>query len=222
MMSHKKKIISLVLVFLLIFVMGCSKTKIVNNNTPADTTKTDTPIKPLEEGDKVLSKDEIDTSEEDAFAKTLLNDIKDLAESGKIIKCDFGVKNTNLTNVEESWGEADSTDYVPAAKGTYSTYNVHRVAFGWNKGMQIFEARSFEEELGEITYGLVEENFGTPNYSTECNGEKIIGYTAGEEFKILFVFPMVDNMKEAKLNHYSVLYSAGTVNSMANDPGREW
>lgn len=219
MKINKKCFSILILICLTCFFVGCNSTKVVNNNGPEDTTKTDNPINPSKDNTHT---DEIENSEEDAFAKTLLNDIKDSAQNGKIVKCDFGVKDTNISTVEDKWGKADSTDFVAAAKGTYSTFEVQRVAFGWNKGMQVFEARSFDEDLKEITYGLLEENLGKPSYSVEANGEKIVGYKAGEEFKILFVFKFQEDMSKASLHHYSVLYPVGTVNSMAGDPGREW
>lgn len=219
MKINKKGISIIILIFLTCFFVGCNSTKFVNNPGAEDTTKTDNPVTPSKDNTHT---DEVENSEEGAFAKTLLNDIKDSAQNGKIVNCDFGVKDTNITTIEDKWGKADSTDYVAAAKGTYSTFGVQRVAFGWNKGMQIFEARSFDEDLREITYGLLEENLGAPNYQTEANGEKIVGYKIGEDFKILFVFKIQDDMKKASLDHYSVLYPAGTVNSMAGDPGREW
>lgn len=51
--------------------------------------------------------------------------------------------------------------------------------------------------------------------------ERIIGYKVNDDFKLLFVFS--DSKSEVSvLDHYSVLYPRGTVNSMADDPGREW
>lgn len=42
-------------------------------------------------------------------------------------------------------------------------------------------------------------------------------------FKIEFVFPLsAANNSNPMMNHYLVLYPAGTVNSMAGDPGRQW
>lgn len=50
--------------------------------------------------------------------------------------------------------------------------------------------------------------------------ERIIGYKVNDDFKLLFVFS--DSKSEVSvLDHYSVLYPRGTVNSMADDPGRE-
>lgn len=65
--------------------------------------------------------------------------------------------------------------------------------------------------------------YGTPAYAVKVNGEEIIGYTAGQEFKMEFVFPVATASNyNPMMNHYLVLYPAGTVNSMAGDSGRQW
>lgn len=146
-----------------------------------------------------------------------------MAREGKIINCEFPVKTTVIDVVKEKWGEPDRTDWVPAAKGLYVTYEKHDVVFGVNKGSQIFEVRSFDDRLGRIPLSLVKEVFGTPAYHVKSNGQEIIGYTAGQEYKILLVFPQtVDSGDDPFMDHYSVLYPRGTVNMMADDPGREW
>lgn len=161
--------------------------------------------------------------EEDASQQALLTNIKDLANQGKIINCEFPVKSITIEDVEKKWGNPDKTDWVPKAKGNYATYSKHNVVFGFNKGEQIFEARSFESELGKISMPMVKKAFGSPVYDVKSNGQEIIGYTAGELYKIEFVFPEpTSSNSNPLLDHYLVLYPRGTVNSMADDPGRQW
>jgi hypothetical protein len=131
------------------------------------------------------------------------------------------VKTSNFGDVQNKWGKADNTAWIQAAKGTYSTYSKRNVAFGWNKGMQIFEVRSFDTRLKGITLAKVKEVLGTPAYDSKTNNQEIIGYKAGTEFKIEMVFSTRNNSNPV-LDHYNVLYPSGTVNSMANDPGRQW
>lgn len=156
-------------------------------------------------------------------SKALLLDMRQLAEKGKVLNSNFSVKTTVIEDVEKKWGKPDKTDWVPAAKGNYATYSSHDMAFGFNKGSQIFEVRSFDQQLEKVTLSKVKDTFGAPAYSTTVGGEEIIGYTAGQEFKILLVFPQVTGTNsDPTLDHYSVLYPRGTVNSMADDPGRQW
>lgn len=153
----------------------------------------------------------------------LLDSIKKLAQQGKIINCDFPVKSTSLQDVIQKWGKADKSDWVAQAKGEYTTYSKHNVVFGSNKGDQIFEVRSFGSQLEQLSLSMVKKVLGTPAYNTKSSGEQIIGYTAGKEYKIEFVFSTPANgNNDPIVNHYSVLYPAGTVNNMSNDPGRKW
>lgn len=154
---------------------------------------------------------------------SLLNNIKKLAVKGKVINCDFPVKSTCMDTVEKKWGKANKANWVTQAKGLYSTYSKHKVVFGSNKGDQVFEVRSFDSRLSKISLSMVKKVFGSPLHDVKSNGEETIGYKAGNEFKILFVFKKpVKGSKNPTLDHYSVFYPAGTVNSMAGDPGREW
>lgn len=155
--------------------------------------------------------------------KTLLENINKLAVQGKIINCEFSAKSTCIEDVEKRWGKADKSEFVEKAKGIYTTYSKHNVVFGSNKGSQIFEVRSFDRSLNGIPLSMVKEVFGNQAYDVKSNGEEIIGYTAGKEFKILFVFPQpTKSNNNPLLHHYSVLYPDGTVNNMADDPGRKW
>ncbi len=144
------------------------------------------------------------------------------AKKGKIIDCEFPVKTSVIDDVTNKWGKADKTEYIASAKGTYATFSKQKIAFGFNKGAQIFEARTFDSALSTITLSKAKEVFGKPAYTSTTKTEDIIGYTAGKEFKILLVFPKADGKTDPVLNHYSVLYPDGTVNTMADDPGRQW
>lgn len=155
--------------------------------------------------------------------KELLLNMKQLAEQGKVINSDFPVKTIVIEDVKSQWGEPEKTEYVAAAKGNYATYSNHAVVFGFNKGSQVFEVRSFDKQLKNISLAKTKEVLGTPAYDVKANGEEIIGYTAGQEFKIEFVFPLsATGDSSSMLDHYLVLYPRGTVNSMADDPGRQW
>lgn len=155
--------------------------------------------------------------------KTLVKNITDSAKQGKIINCEFSAKAANIEDVQNKWGKADTSDYVEQAKGTYDSYTKHNAAFGYNKGGQIFEVRSFEKQLGGLTFSAVKKQFGKPGYDYKSSTEEELGYKLTADFKILFVFSLpTESNKNPVLKHYSIFYPAGTINSMAGDPGREW
>lgn len=156
-------------------------------------------------------------------SQSLISDIMALGKQGKIINCDFSAKANTIDDVEKIWGKADKADYVEAADGTYFTYSNHSVVFGVNKGNQIFEVRSFDSRLKSITLSGAKKALGTPARDTKVNGQEIIGYIAGSEFKVEMVFPEPSSSNpDPVMDHYNVFYPPGTVNSMKGDPGRQW
>ncbi|MEI4771709.1 M56 family metallopeptidase [Psychrobacillus sp. FJAT-51614] len=155
--------------------------------------------------------------------RKLLSSIMQLAKQGKIINSEFPVKTTVIEDVEKKLGKAEKVDWVPNAKGNYAVFSKYNVVFGFNKGSRIFEARSFDKKLNELSLSMVKKEFGTPDYDVKSNGEEIIGYVASSDFKILLVFPKPSNSNpDPVMDHYSVFYPKGTVNNMSNDPGRQW
>lgn len=212
-----KKLLVRVSIFLLTLtlIVGCSS---LSNNTGKETQSPDNNKNSTTETGKQTEKPDNNDSKTE-----LISNIMDLAKQGKVINCEFPAKTTNMSDVENKWGKADNTAWVAAAKGTYSSYSEKDVAFGWNKGMQIFEVRSFDSRLKNISLADLKDNFGTPAYDTNYNGQEIIGYTADQEYKLLFVLAQTTDMNSNPvLDHYSVLYPPATENSMAGDPGRQW
>ena len=206
---NKKSVTWTIATLCFVLMVGCSSAPKPLSNSISNT-------KPTENGSsKALQQDNSQT--------VLLENIKKLAEQGKVINCDFPAKSTVIGNVKDKWGNPDKSVWVEQAKGIYDTYSKHNIVFGFNKGDQIFEVRSFDSRLGKISLSMVKKYFGTPAYDVKSNGEEIIGYTAGKEFKILYVFPLpADGSNNCILKHYSVFYPAGTVNMMADYPGRIW
>ncbi|KLU63526.1 regulatory protein BlaR1 [Peptococcaceae bacterium CEB3] len=156
-------------------------------------------------------------------SRALLSDMIQLARQGKVINCSFPAMTTNIAAVEQAWGQASETNYVPTAHGSYATFSSHKVVFGFNKGNQIFEVRSFDSRLTGITLDNVKQFLGTPAYNGEYNGQDIIGYTMGPEFKIEMVFPQPTAVNpDPAMDHYSVLDPKGTADEMGGYAGRQW
>ncbi|WP_186430698.1 YjgB family protein [Clostridium sp. BSD9I1] len=162
-------------------------------------------------------------SKQEDSEKILLLNIMKLAKQGKVINSDYPAKQAIIDDVKKTLGEPTNEDWIAAAKGIYATYPKHNLAFGFNKGSQIFEVRSFDSKIKKLSLSKVKSVFGTPAYDVKVKGEEIIGYVAGAEFKILLVFPEpTTKTPDPLMDHYSILYPRGTVNSMAGDPGRQW
>lgn len=217
---REKNFIWLIAALALTLIVGCSSTD--KTNDPADDPQL--PSSQTEQGAETNPPSQpSEISQTPDKEKNLLLNLRELAEQGKVINCDYPVKATIFENVTAQWGDPDKRDWVAAAKGEYATFSSRDVVFGINKGSQIFEVRSFSAQIKQITLAKTKEFFGAPPYDVKVNGEQIIGYTAGQEFKIEFVFPeSTSSSPDPKLDHYLVLYPRGTVNMMADDPGRQW
>lgn len=222
-LMKKQSILYLIVVLTIFFVSGCQNISGVKNS---DSETKGTQTAQTENGE--INKDQSSSTaavnaEEDAQAEELSKQIRESALEGKVPGCEFGVKNTCMEDVEEAWGQADHTDYVAEAKGSFATYSSRNLVFGFNKGMQIFDIRSYDKSLQVIHSSDLTEVLGKPDMTRTYNGEDIIGYVMGDEFKIRFVFPAAnDENPDPQLDHISVFYPQGTVNSMADDPGIEW
>lgn len=151
-----------------------------------------------------------------------LNLIFSRAKFGKVINSDFSAKKDTIIKVEEKLGYAKEQQYIAEAKGEYSSYPLNKLSFGFNKGCQIFEIRSFDDSFKTISLKTLKECFGEPDHLTVTKNEHIVGYKVNDEFKLLFVFKNGKDESKMMLDHYSVFYSDGTRNNMADDPGRQW
>jgi hypothetical protein len=153
-------------------------------------------------------------------AGALLNAIDLLARQGWILNCGYRAGDGTIGDVIEDLGEPDASDYVAAAKGTYDTYEQAKIVVGFGKGDRIFELRSFDERLGAITLEDVKAFYGKPDHTASAGGEQYLSYKLTDELNIKYVFS--SSGKNPALKHYNVLWPKGTVNMMAEDPGRTW
>lgn len=146
-------------------------------------------------------------------ALALVKQSMTLAKKGKAIDVPFAVKQ-NLSDVQKVWGKPDSQN--AAGAGIYATYTSRKAAFGFNKGEQIFDVRSYSSQLKTITPSDVESALGRPGDTRHTSDSVIYMYPAGIDYQLLFVFPKTSagNVKTA-LNHVSVFWPRGTVDIMA-------
>ncbi len=132
---------------------------------------------------------------------SLLKDIATKAKKGEIINAEFHVGIT-MDTVRKEWGKEETSDYVAAAKGTFSTYRKKHVVVAYNKEHLLFEIRSFDPILRNVTVEDIKSNFGLPNSDiTTENNEEIISYSY-RPYTVKFVFP--NHNQQAILDHYSV------------------
>jgi len=227
-LSLKKIMISsMALVLVLASLAGCSKSNAASSSVSSSPEK-------VAESSSLASSSSSSTSSiadpssaasqpQDDTQQNLLVSMKNAAEQGKVIQCEFPVKTKTIEDVEAKWGKEDKSEYIASAKGTYAVYNKQNITFGFNKGSQLFEVRSYDSQLKSISLSKVKDVLGKPDHDVKSGTEEIIGYVINSDYKILMVFPNpTTSGEDPKLDHYSVFYPRGTVNMMADDAGRQW
>jgi len=156
-------------------------------------------------------------------AGRILQEIEKLAREGKVPGCEFAAKTSVIDDVEKAWGNPDKNEYIAAAKGTFATYNSRGLVFGSNKGMQIFDIRSYDPALKKIRPSDLVRVYGKAAATKSYDDQQMIGYVVSDEFRTRFIFPAGSTaVPDPGLDHLSILYPAGSVNSMADDPGIQW
>lgn len=214
---------SVCLVITAILLAGCSlsnENTTINNNTNI----IDNNHNSNNSSNKPTDNNSVNTDKIEKNIVDVLEKIKDVSKEGKVINCDIVVGKSIYDDAVAKWGDGDTLESVEAAKGMYATYSKENIVLGMNKGEAIFEVRSFDESIKNISLSDVENFYGNPEYNiTTASGEKIVGYTINNDYKIEFVFDKsTGDSSSIKVDHYLILYPKGTVNLMADDPGRQW
>ncbi|HDR7516293.1 YjgB family protein [Bacillus mobilis] len=141
-----------------------------------------------------------------------INQVKglfELAKEGKVPNVPFAAHTGDIEEIEKAWGKADKTEQ--AGNGMYATFTNKNVSFGFNKGSQVFDVRSYHAELQSITLQEIEKALGKPA-SVKVNGEdKIYAYKVNNQFELKFIIPK----STGKVNHISVFSPEDSINKMA-------
>lgn len=159
------------------------------------------------------TKSNTDSSMEDAVInQKSINHVKELfelAKEGKVPNVPFAAHTGDIEEIEKAWGNADKTEQ--AGNGMYATFTNKNVSFGFNKGSQVFDVRSYHAELKSITLQEIEKALGKPA-SVKLNGEdKIYVYKVNNQFELKFIIPK----STGKVNHISVFSPEDSINKMA-------
>lgn len=150
-------------------------------------------------------------------AAKLVGQTMALAKQGKVSGIPF-VQQSNMSAVNQAWGKPDSQNMAGA--GMYASYGARNAAFGFNKGEQIFDLRSYSALFQTVTFADIQSVLGNPGAVRQTSDSYIYMYPAGADYQLLWVFPKLsDASRGVNVNHVSVFWPQGTVDLMAqNDP----
>ncbi|MFB5193052.1 YjgB family protein [Alicyclobacillus fastidiosus] len=181
-----------------------SATNSSNNNStqPTNTgTTTTTPSTPASS-----------TAPSDSTALETVRQASDLAKSGQAVGVPFKVQ-SNIEAVSSAWGQP--AQQSSAGAGIYATFPAHQAAFGLNKGEQIFDVRSSSSAVQSVTLADIEQVLGQPGTVRHTSDSQIYLYPAGPDYQLMWVFAKSNGSVASHVDHISVFWPQGTVNSMA-------
>lgn len=101
----------------------------------------------------------------------------------------------------------------PNMQGTECTQllQIKIIVFGFNKGSQVFDVRSYHAELKLITLQEIEKALGKPSSVKENGEDKIYVYKVNNQYELKFVIPK----STGKVDHISVFSPEDSINKMA-------
>ncbi|MCH5585634.1 YjgB family protein [Shimazuella sp. AN120528] len=132
-----------------------------------------------------------------------------LAGSGKVIGSDFAAGINTLKDVKKKYGEpnAKSKDFP------YYIYSKRNLDFGVGKKDLIYDVRSHDPKLMEITRSEVVKILGEPNEIKHNTGESIyIYHVNGYQFKLIYFLN-----KDDPTIHHSSVYSEEAYKKQTED-----
>ncbi|OBZ12418.1 MULTISPECIES: YjgB family protein [Bacillales] len=199
------------------FAIALSLTACSNNETSADPTPPPATEAPSEQPSPKPSQQPSETAgsgnagQEVGGTKVseLISSIYDSAKVGKVPGSSYAAHETLFDDIEAKWGKADSSD--SAGKGIYATYKDKGFAFGYNKGMIVFDVRSYADELHAITLKDMEIALGSAEEKTVNGTDEIYTYQVNKQYQLKFIIPEATG----KVDHISVYSPADTKNNMA-------
>ncbi|MGO4546217.1 DUF4309 domain-containing protein [Paenibacillus sp. 2TAB23] len=139
----------------------------------------------------------------------LIETIYNLAKEGKVEGSDYAAHDSLFDDIEKAWGKPDSNE--SAGKGIYATYKDKGVTFGYNKGMVVFDVRSYSPKLKRISLKDLEVALGTSEEKTVNGSDTIYTYEVNKQYQLKFAI----TKSSGKVDHISVYSEADTKNNMA-------
>jgi hypothetical protein len=122
---------------------------------------------------------------------------------------DYAAHLALFDEIEKSWGKPDVNE--TAGKGIYATYKEKGITFGYNKGMKVFDVRSYADELHAITLKQIEQALGKPDETAVSGEDDIYVYQVNEQYQLKFIIPQSGK----GVDHISVFSPSDAKNNMA-------
>ncbi|WP_337099558.1 YjgB family protein [Paenibacillus sp. YIM B09110] len=149
------------------------------------------------------------TPSDDEEAAVTIGSLVQLAKKGKVPNCQYAAHTDLFDDIEKKWGKPDSNN--AAGKGLYAEYKDKGITFGYNKGMVVFDVRSYASELRTIALKDIEKALGKADEQTKNGSDDIYAYEVNKQYQLKFVV----SEKTGKVDHISVFSPQDAKNNMA-------
>ncbi|MEH7109609.1 beta-N-acetylhexosaminidase [Bacillus sp. JJ1764] len=158
------------------------------------------PVNIVELNSQIKQASNIHTVSSDSEKTELLKSISLNAKNGTVIDNPFHIKTSTIDMVRKVWGREDSSSYIPSLKGTYSTYTKKNIVVAYSQGQQLFEIRSYNPTIKNLSIEDVKNYFGNPTTDIITgSNEEIVSYNINAN-TLKFVF----KKQTLLLDHYSI------------------
>lgn len=144
-------------------------------------------------------------SEENINGRLDLNNLFKNAEQGRIAEIPFNIGSTMIEKVKQEWGEPDKV--AEAGFGYYADYLSKKVTIGFNRDGEVFDLRSYDDRLQELTSSMIVAAFGVPVKIRNNDREDIYVYELDNSYELKIIIAKKGNT----VDHISVFNPKRTV-----------
>jgi peptidoglycan-N-acetylglucosamine deacetylase len=124
--------------------------------------------------------------------------IVSLASTGLVLNNPFAAHHSSFSEVKKAWGDPDKIDQV--GNGYYATYSNRFTVFGYNQDGLIYDVRSNEPSIQDLTLADIKKVMGNPEKTTSLQDDQIYTYQLNKEYQLKWIIPITTN----KVDHISV------------------
>ncbi|WML58645.1 polysaccharide deacetylase family protein [Neobacillus sp. PS2-9] len=187
------KITSIIILLFLLLVSCGHPDGVKNNSQKAEQQHQDENIDP----NKNESKGNQSQSSKPQTVVTV-QQIVSLASTGHVINNPFASLQSTFSQVKKAWGEPDKVDQV--GNSYYATYYKKFAVFGYTREDQIFDVRTNEPSIQDLTLADIKKAMGNPTSTTSFQNDQIYTYNLNKRYQLKWIIPTSTN----KVDHISV------------------
>lgn len=142
-------------------------------------------------------------SERDKNMDTLINEVFDLSEEGRVLHTPFIAGETNIDTVNKKWGKPENKSREE--KGIYESFPAHNVTVGYQDDL-IVDVRSYHPVLHNINMNDIKGLKGEPDdirFFKDNNHDQVtLTYTINTEYQLKWV--LENDNEDFEVQHVSV------------------